>query len=266
VDYNSSHPPKERFAMSSDAVVNVSAPVPAANGLSQVERVVDAFVAPTKTFKDILRNTSWWLPAVLIALSIWAAGFVTDRQVGFDRVYETALSQSPRQEDRINQLPPDQKANAVALGAKITKVITYSVPVVLLAANAIYALMLWGSFNFGFGAKTTFLQAYAVAWYAALPFLVRSLLTIVFLYAGGNTDAFDQKNPVGTNLAYYMPDAAPMVRAILAPFDLIALWSLVLVTIGMAIVAKKPVMQAAIVTVGFWLLGVLAGVAGAAVS
>jgi hypothetical protein len=28
-------------------------------GLSQVERVVDTFIAPTKTFTDILRNTTW---------------------------------------------------------------------------------------------------------------------------------------------------------------------------------------------------------------
>jgi hypothetical protein len=31
-------------------------------GLSQVERVVDTFVASSKTFTDILRSTSWWLP------------------------------------------------------------------------------------------------------------------------------------------------------------------------------------------------------------
>ena len=35
-------------------------------GLSQVERVVDTFVAPSKTFTDILRSTSWWLPFLLL--------------------------------------------------------------------------------------------------------------------------------------------------------------------------------------------------------
>ena len=36
--------------------------------LSQVERVVDTFVAPTATFTDILRSTSWWLPFLLLVL------------------------------------------------------------------------------------------------------------------------------------------------------------------------------------------------------
>ena len=38
-------------------------------GLSQMERVVNTFVAPTATFKDILRSTSWWLPFVLMVVS-----------------------------------------------------------------------------------------------------------------------------------------------------------------------------------------------------
>ena len=32
-----------------------------ARGLSELERVVDTFVAPTATFKDILRSTAWTL-------------------------------------------------------------------------------------------------------------------------------------------------------------------------------------------------------------
>ena len=37
--------------------------------LSQAERVVDTFVAPRKTFTDIRRSASWWLPFVLMVLS-----------------------------------------------------------------------------------------------------------------------------------------------------------------------------------------------------
>ena len=40
-------------------------------GLSQIERVVDTFVAPKKTFTDILRSTSWWLPFLLLVLVTW---------------------------------------------------------------------------------------------------------------------------------------------------------------------------------------------------
>lgn len=252
--------------MSNEAVFPLGASAPATAGLSQVERVVDTFVAPTKTFTDILRSSSWWLPFVLLTLLGLATGYVTSKQVGFDRVYENRLAQSPKQQDAMNQLPPDQKAARMAMGAKITAGITYSIPLVLLIIFGIYALMLWGTFNFVLGASTTYMQCFAVAWYAALPFLIRSVLTIVFLYFGGNSESFLQENPVGTNLGYYMQDAAPWLKALLSSLDLIQLWSLALAIVGMAIVAKKSIMQSALVVGGFWLLGVLLAVGGAAIS
>jgi len=63
-------------------------------GLSQVERVVNTFVAPTATFKDILRSTSWWLPFVLLVVSSVATAFVVDRKVGFDRAFDNQVRMS----------------------------------------------------------------------------------------------------------------------------------------------------------------------------
>lgn len=72
------------------------------------------------------------------------------------------------------------------------------------------------------------------------------------------------QNPIGTNPAYYLPDAAPWLKALLTQFDVVALWSLILVVIGMAIVAKKTVMQSAIVVVGMWLLVLIISTGAAA--
>jgi hypothetical protein len=99
-----------------------------------------------------------------------------------------------------------------------------------------------------------------------LPYLLLTILTIVTLYAGGNAEAFDQKNPVGTNLAYYMPDAAPMVKAVLAQIDIVKLWTLALEIMGMAIIAKKTIAQSATVIGSLWVLTTLLSVAGAAFS
>ncbi len=41
--------------------------------------------------------------------------------------------------------------------------------------------------------------------YASLPYLLISLLTILTLCFGGNQESFDMQNPIGTNLAYYLP-------------------------------------------------------------
>ncbi len=233
-------------------------------GLSQGARLVDAFVAPTKTFQDILRNASWWLPCILMIVFSCASNLVVDKQVGFERVYENQLHNSPKQEDQLNQLPPEQKAQRISMGVKITKGVTFAVPVFLIVGFAFYALILWASFNFGLGAKTTFHQVMAVCFYASLPYLLLNVITIVMLYFGANTEAFDIKNPVGTNPAYYMPDASPVLRALANRFDVIQLWTLALVVLGMATISKKTIMQSALIVCAFWLVVTLIGVGAAA--
>ena len=237
-----------------------------ANGLSEIERVVDVFVAPSKTFRDILRSASWWLPFVLLAVSSIGTGLVVERQVGFDQVYENQVRVSPKTQERLANMSPEQKAQNARISVAITKYVTYGSFVLVAVFLAIYSLVLWASFNFGLGAKTTFGQVFAVTMYAALPYLVISLLTIVTLCFGGNAEGYDYKNPVATNLAYFLPDIAPWMRGLLTSFDIVKLWSVVLQVIGMAIIAKKTVAQSAIIVGIFWLLGVVVSVLGAAFS
>ncbi len=241
--------------MSNEMTVDTGTPI---GGLSQIERVVDTFVAPTKTFTDILRSASWWLPLLLLIISSVATAFVIDKQVGFDRVYANQLHQSPKQEDKINDMDPDQKAKVIKISAIATKVATYGSFVFILIFVAIYSLVLWGSFNFGLGAKTTYPQVFAVSMYSALPYLITAILTIVTLYFGGNADAFLSQDPVGTNPGYYMPDAAPWLKALLGSFDIVKIWSDILGIIGMSIIAKKTIAQSAAIIGSFWLLGVIA--------
>jgi hypothetical protein len=242
-----------------------TAPAP---GLSEIERVVDTFVAPSKTFEDIRTNARWWswLPPflIMVVLSI-GVGYSVQKQVGFERVYMNSLRSSPTQEDRINQLPPDQKERTIRISAYVTEGTFYGFPVILAIGYAIYALILWAAFNFGLGAQTTFKQVYAVSWYAALPYLITSLLTIIIVWFGGNAESFDSRNPVGTNLAYYLPDLGAGLKALFASLDIVRLWSVALQVIGMAIIAKKSIAQSAVIVVGIFVLvvGISAGVAAA---
>jgi hypothetical protein len=233
-------------------------------GLSQVERVVDTFVAPSKTFTDILRSTTWWLPFLLSVLVTLGAGYAIDKQVGFERVVENVIHQSPKQEEQLSSLTAEQRAgriHAMSIGYRYT---TYAFPILILIFTAIAALILWASFNFGLGARTTFGQMFCLWIYCSLPKLFLGILEIVTIYFGGNNENFDLKNAVGTNIAYYVPDAAPWLKAGLAFFDVIGIWSLILLIIGTSIVAKVSRGKAAAVVVGWWVFGLILSVASAA--
>lgn len=232
--------------------------------LSEVERVVDAFVAPTKTFTDILRSATWWLPFVLMSVLTLGVTYTIGRQVGWDTVYANQIHLSPKQEERLNDSPPAQKAMVMRIGAASTKYASYGSPVIIFIFTALGALILWATCNFGLGTKATYWQMFAVWTYAALPRLLSGILTIVVLSFGSSPEGFNLKDPVGTNIGYYLPDAAPWLKTALGFVDVIGLWNLALLVIGTAVVAKVKMSSAAAVVVGWWLLTLLVMVGFAA--
>jgi hypothetical protein len=65
----------------------------AGTGLGQVERVVDTFVAPTKTFMDILRDSSWWLPFLLSSVLGLLFAYVILNKVGLPTLVDGVVHQ-----------------------------------------------------------------------------------------------------------------------------------------------------------------------------
>jgi hypothetical protein len=235
-------------------VVVAGATVPEAGGLSQVERVVDTFVAPSKTFRDILRSTSWWLPFVLYVIVAAFFAFSVDKKIGYDVVAEQAVQQSQMAQDRMANLAPDVRAKAIHQQAVGTRYASYAGGVFFLIFALIGALLNWATINFGFGAKTTFGQNFALQMYASLPIMLKSLLSAGMVFAGVGTESFNMQNPVGTNLGYYLADSAHWMRAAGTFIDLFGFWSMALSIIGLACISGKSKGQTAIVVVGWWLV------------
>lgn len=230
---------------------------PEAHPLSEVARVVDTFVAPSKTFADIRRSASWWLPFLLtVIVSIFFTAAV-GKQVGWETIARQNVEKNHFAADRINSLPKDQQAIAYENAAKQTKIFSYGFSILGLGFAALFALLWWASLNFGLGAKAKYSQILAVVFYAGLPKLLIYGLAAVLLFAGVGLDNFDMQNPIGTNIGYYLPATSPALRAAGSFFDIFGLWALALAVLGTAIVCQKKPSQTAIIVVGWWLLGLI---------
>ncbi|MGC2509789.1 MAG: YIP1 family protein, partial [Acidobacteriaceae bacterium] len=142
-------------------------------GLSQVERVVDTFVAPTKTFTDIRRNASWWLPFLLLILVSVAFAASIDRKIGFDQVAQANINRNASAQQRMSALTDAQRDQSIHTVGSVTRVISYLYPVIGLIFALISAGILMMTFNFGLGAKATYKEYLAVWFYAGLPFLIK---------------------------------------------------------------------------------------------
>ncbi len=233
--------------------------------LTEVERVVDTFVAPSKTFTDIKRSASWWVPWLLMSVFGLGMVFTVEKKLGMDTAYQNQLQLSPKQLDRIEQMPPDQKANAIKLGGNITRYFSYSSPLLTIVFIGIIAGVLMATFNFGFGAEVKFMQALAISMYAFLPTILKSLIA-TGLVGVGAAEGFTFQNPVpGSNLGGLVdPSSSTFLHSILTSIDIFTIWTLILTGIGYACVTKVKRGTCMGVVFGWWIVMAFVGAGFAA--
>ncbi len=230
-----------------------STPQPAP--LSQGARIVNTFIAPSKTFTDLRRSASWWAPWLLIAIFSLLFVYSMGRQIGFDQISRNQIAHSSRAE-QFDKLPPDQQARQIQLSSKLTRIFAYGSPVLILLLSLISTVVLWATFKIAAGAETTFGQAYAISMYAGLPGIVGAILGTVALFAGVDPEGFDVNNPVGTNVTYYLDAASTgkFLRGMASALDVITIWTIVLIGIGYASTSKVKRSTAIWIVVGWYLV------------
>jgi len=198
---------------------------PEAPPLSTAGRILNIFFAPSQTFLDLKRKTTWtswvapWL--VIVAMSLGYAAVVA-KKVGFE------------------------------LG--ITQAITYGFSLLVLVGAVLVGGLLMATFNFGAGAEVSFKTALAIVMYSSLLGAVGDALAMVSLLAGADPERFFIQNPVATNPAYFMnPADSPALYALAASFDVLSIWKWALYAIGFSCVSKMR--KGTTITVAFaWFL------------
>ncbi len=244
----------------SDLGVQPTADVTA--GLSQMQRLTNTFTAPSKTFEDIKRgNKSWWMPFIIYIILGFAFYGVVNAKVGMRQVSENQIKLSPKAEDQMAQLTPEQREQRMKISTSITQGVFLATPIFVLIMGAVISLVLLGTINFGFGGRAKFGSIYAVWMYAMLPSCIKTILGIVVLYAGTAPESFNIKNFAPTNLGAFMNplETNPGLYSLASSIDFVTIWTLVLVGIGTAMVAGVKRSSGYIASFGWWAVVVLVG-------
>src|SRR5207248_642900 len=118
-----------------------AAPQTAPPALSEAQRLLNIFLAPSRTFSGLRRNSRWWVPWIVIAVASLAFIAVIDQKVGFDQVAHTMVANSSRAA-QMEQLPPDQRAQRYETIARFTRIIGYASPITTLIVFLIVAAIL----------------------------------------------------------------------------------------------------------------------------
>jgi len=236
--------------------------------LTQIQRVICTFTAPSKTFADIKRSSSWWLPFLITAVTGWLLWTAITTKITWEQVYENNQALAPQwAKDMQDKQPPEARAAAQKIGPAIQKVTWAISPIGLFVMDAIGAGILLATINFGFGGRAKFFDILAVELYAGLvSWAIKFVLSSIAIFAGLSAESFNVNNVAGTNLGFYLnPQETPKVLYTLAiAIDPLVLWNLVLTSIGVAIVAGTKRTSGYIAVFGWWGLMLILGLAFAA--
>ena len=241
-------------------MTSTAVPVPeAAPPLSQGQRIINTFIAPSKTFADLRRDASWWLAFVLMSLVSLLFVYVVDQKIGFRKVAENQLQMSPKGAARMEQLPPEDRNRQMQQQATVFRYFSYGYPGVILIWNLLIAAILFATFKFAAGADVKFKVALAIVMYASLPLIIKSLLAMLSVGAGASADSFTFQNPIASNPGYFInPADSRWLYSLGTALDIFMLWTLALTAIGFSSVSKVKRSSALLIVFGWYVFFVLA--------
>ena len=143
----------------------------------------------------------------------------------------------------------------------VTKFISYGYPAMILVWNALIAGILFATFKFGLSADLSFKRSYATVMYAGLPLVIKTVLAVIAVIAGVNTDSFTFQNPVATNPGYFLNAAENVLYSLGTALDIFMIWTLIITAIGFSTGTKVKRGTALAVVFGWYILFVLGSTA-----
>ena len=240
----------------------------AAPGLTQLQRVACTFAAPSRTFEDIRRgNRSWWLPLIVLALAGYVLFGAVVQKVGIRQTVENQITMNPQAQEQMAKATPEQREKGLQFWTGFTEVMFIGGPALGMLYMVVFSAVLMGTINFGFGGRANFGDLFAVMYYAWLPQVVKVLLGTAVIYAGMAPESFNIKNFAPTNLGAFLDpaDTAKALYALATSLDVVTIWMLVLMSIGVAAVAGVKRSAGYIAVFGWWAIIVFFTVVSAVV-
>jgi hypothetical protein len=212
---------------------------------------MNSFFAPKKTFTDLKRNPSWWVPWIISAVLSLIFGILAVQKLDITQMVQQQIDRSPAAQKRLEPLTPEQRRQGIAIQANFTKGIFYAYGIVILLGGMLFAAVLMAVFNFGFGAEVSFGRALGVVFYSFFPWNLATILLALSLLVMSDPNTIDFTNPMPTNPAFFMdPTGNKFLYTIARNLDIFRFWAVVLLGLGFSAASsnRKPSVKAAITT------------------
>jgi len=201
--------------------------------MSLPARLVGVLLAPRSTYADVAARPRW-LGAFLAVFLVTAAAATTfiSTDVGRNAVLDQQITQSEAFTGRpMNQQQIDRLET-------MSKYFVYTTPIFQLVFFAVASLVISGIafavFNALLGGDAAFKQVYAIVVHSGVILAALALFTTPLAYARQTLSS-------ATNLAVFFPflDDASFAARLLGAIDLIYIWWMVSLSIGLGVLYRR---------------------------
>lgn len=216
---------------------NAPAVEPNASGMNEISRLAGVFFEPGKTFADIAARPSFLLPLILMIVVGLASSYTMGQKIGWERMFRHQAETN----SRMQQMPADQRENAIAMQVKFASIFSYIGPIVFAPLICLIEAALFLGIVAGImSAPLRFKQVFAVVAWAGVTYVVSAILTIVVACLK-NPDDFNMQNPLAFNPGAFMDPqtSSKFLYALATSMDLISFWSIFLLATGFKAAAGK---------------------------
>jgi hypothetical protein len=218
--------------------VHHAEPTPA--GMGTFSRLTGVFFEPGKTFEDIGRRPSWFVPLLVSILAALAFYSAYGQRVGWERAVRQQIATNARMAQQIEQIPADQRDAQIAMRAKFAGIGYYVVPLVITPIITLISAGILLGLTAMMSAGLRYKQVFAVVCFAGLPMVIKFLLSIVVVFLK-NPDDFNLQNPLAFNIAAFMDPltSSKFLYTFATAFDAFAIWVVILTAIGLSAAAGR---------------------------
>lgn len=214
---------------------------------SSFSRLVGVLFSPGQTFADIARKPDWAIPALVIVVVFLVAAIAIMPHLDFEGMTRQAM-------EARGQANAPNAEQGMRFAIAMAKGIQYMVPFLLIGFIAIGALIYWLGVRL-VGGEATYQQVFSVVLYGFMPQVIRQLVKIPIVMSKQTINPRDAETIVRSSGAFLVNfKEHPMLWALLTRLDLFAIWSLILIVIGLAIASRISKAKAAGVVIVVWSL------------
>jgi hypothetical protein len=224
--------------------------------MNEVQRLFGVIWEPRPVFQDLAARPRFWVPLILLtALSILYV-FTFSRVVG----WETFMRQQFETNPRVQEMPPEQRQQAMEQGMKFGVAMGYAGSAVGFAViSLVIAGVMLGLFNALAGADLTFRKVFSLVCYAFVPSVIATILALVTMFLK-NPEDFDLQNPLILNAGAFLDKSSTpgWLYSIATSLDLFNIWIILLLALGLAVAARKVAFSKSLtLVVSAWVVWVL---------